>query len=281
MPIQVVTDSTCDLPASVVQELGIRVIPLYIHVGTEQYLDGLELSREDFYRGLPGYAEPPTTAAPGIDAFGDVYEQLAAEGATGIVSIHISETLSNVANVAQLAAQRITSVPVTVIDSGQLTMGVGFEVLRAVEVARAGGTMAEVVAAVRDLIPRTHTFAALSTVEFLRRSGRLTQFQAGLATVLGILPLLRMHNGVAEMEKVRTQGRAVRRLLQLLSDVGQLQELAVVHTNAPQKAVQLHERAQALIPSGIEPVYAQVTPVIGAHIGPGAVGFVAVVRSNS
>jgi DegV family protein with EDD domain len=281
VPIQVVTDSTCDLPGSVVQELGIRVIPMYLHIGTVDYLDGVDLSREDFYAGLPGYGQPPTTAAPGIDAFGGIYEQLAVEGATGIVSIHISETLSNVVNVARLAAQRIKSVPVTVIDSGQLTMGVGFEVLRAVEVARAGGTMEEVVAAVRDLIPRTQTFAALSTVEFLRRSGRLTQFQAGLATVLRILPLLRMHNGVAEMEKVRTQERALRRVLQLLSDAGPLQELAIVHTNAPQKAVELHERAQALIPSYIEPIYAQVTPVIGAHIGPGAVGFVAVARSGS
>jgi DegV family protein with EDD domain len=281
VPIKVVTDSTCDLPASVVQEYDIRVIPMYIHIGTKDYLDGVELSRQEFYEGLPGYAEPPTTAAPGIDAFARIYEQLVEEGATGIVSIHISETLSNVVNVAQLAAQRITSVPVTVIDSGQLTLGVGLEVVRAVEAARAGGTMEEVVAAVRDLIPRTHTFAALSTVEFLRRSGRLTQFQAGLATVLRILPLLKMHNGVAEMEKVRTRERAIRRLLQLLSEVGPVQDLAIVHTNAPQKAVELHERAQAMIPSYIEPIYAQVTPVIGAHIGPGAVGFVAVARSGS
>jgi DegV family protein with EDD domain len=281
MSIRVVTDSTCDLPEQVVEEYGIRVMPLFIHIGTGEYLDGVELSREDFYEGLPGYKEPPTTAAPGIEAFGGIYEQLAEEGATGIVSIHIAEALSNVVNVARLAAQKTTAVPVTVIDSGQLTLGVGFEVLRAAQLAGAGAKMEEVVAAVRDMIPRTHTFAALSTVEFLRRSGRLTQFQAGLATVLRILPLLKMHKGVAEMEKVRTQERAVRRLLQLLSDVGPLQELAVVHTNAPQKAHELHERARALIPARIEPIYAQVTPVIGAHIGPGAVGFVAVARTES
>jgi DegV family protein with EDD domain len=278
MPIRIVTDSTCDLPDEVVQEHGIRVVPMYIHIGTTDYLDGIDISREQFYQELPNLDEPPTTAAPGIDAFAQTYEKLAEEGATGIVSIHISETLSNVVNVAHLAAQRVESVPVTVIDSGQLTLGVGFEALRAAEVARAGGSLEEVVAAVQHLIPRTHTFAALSTVEFLRRSGRLTQFQAGLATVLRILPLLKMHNGTAEMEKVRTRDKAMKRLLQLLSEVGPLERLAIVHTNAPQKAAALHERARSLIPAGIEPVYGQVTPVIGSHIGPGAVGFVATAR---
>ena len=125
MSIRIVTDSTCDLPESVVQEHGIRVMPLYIHIGTKDYLDGVELSREEFYNGLPTYESPPTTAAPGIGAFTQVYEQLAAEGATGIVSIHISETLSNVVNVAQLAAQKTETIPVRVIDSGQLSLGVG------------------------------------------------------------------------------------------------------------------------------------------------------------
>jgi DegV family protein with EDD domain len=278
MSIQIVTDSTCDLPESVVQEHGIRVVPLYVHIGTEEYLDGVELSREDFYKGLPTYESPPTTAAPGIDAFTQVYEQLAAEGATGIVSIHISETLSNVVNVAQLAAQRMEAIPVKVIDSGQLTLGVGLMGLAAARVSQAGGTMDEVVAAVQDLMPRTHTFAALSTVEFLRRSGRLTQFQSGLATLLKILPLLKMYSGVAEMERVRTRERAIRRLLQLVHDLGPLEQLAIVHTNAPQEAAALHRRAQVLIPEGTEPIYAQVTSVIGAHIGPGAVGFVCVTQ---
>ena len=278
MSIRIVTDSTCDLPESVVQEHGIRVMPLYIHIGTKDYLDGVELSREEFYKGLPTYESPPTTAAPGIGAFAQVYEQMAAEGATGIVSIHISETLSNVVNVAQLAAQKTETIPVRVIDSGQLSLGVGLMGLAAARVSQAGGTMDEVVAAVQDLMPRTHTLAALSTVEFLRRSGRLTQFQSGLATLLKILPLLKMHSGVAEMERVRTRERAIQRLLQLVHDLGRLEQLAIVHTNAPQEAAALHRRAQPLIPEGTEPIYAQVTSVIGAHIGPGAVGFVCVTQ---
>lgn len=276
MSIRIVTDSTCDLPQSLVDDFGIQVMPLYIHIGTAEYLDDIDISREEFYQGLPGYKEHPTTAAPGINAFLEVYKGLAAEGATGVLSLHISETLSNVVNVARLAAQQMTAVPVTVMDSGQLSLGLGMQARAAAQVATAGGSMDEVVATVQELVPRTYTFAALSTVEFLRRSGRLTQFQSGLATLLRILPLLKMNKGVAEMEKVRTRKKALQRLLTLVSDLGPLRTLALVHTNAPQEAAALHQQALHLIPPGTEPIYGQVTPVIGAHIGPGAVGFVAI-----
>ena len=128
------------------------------------------------------------------------------------------------------------------------------------------------------MIPRTHTFASLSTVEFLRRSGRLSQFQSGLATVLKILPLLKMHRGVAEMEKTRTEGRGLKRLLALLLEQFPVEQVAVVHTNALSKAQSLYERARPLLGEIAEPIYGSVTPVIGAHIGPGAVGFVCVAQ---
>jgi len=278
MSVRIVTDSTCDLPGSVIEALGLRVVPLYIHIGNTDYLDGVDMSREQFYSGLPTFPSHPTTAAPSIEVFEGVYQELASEGASGIVSIHIAESLSNVVNVARLAAQRFTDVPVRVIDSGQLTLGVGLEAVAAVRAAEAGATIEEVERLVKDMIPRTHTFAALSTVEFLRRSGRLTQFQFGLATVLKILPLLKMHRGVAEMEKVRTEERATKRLLTLLMEQSPVEQLAVVHTNAPLKASALYERAKPLIGELSEPIYGSVTPVIGAHIGPGAVGFVCVQR---
>jgi len=278
MTVGIVTDSTCDLPRDVVEALDLRVVPLYIHIGDTEYLDGVDMSREQFYHGLPTFASPPTTAAPGIETFERLYEQLASEGAEGIVSIHIAESLSNVLSVARLAAKRISGVPVRVVDSGQLTLGVGLETVAAAEAARAGATIDEVVQVVEGMIPRTHTFAALSTVEFLRRSGRLTQFQSSLATVLKILPLLKMHEGVAEMEKIRTEGRATKRLLTLLGQQQPIERLAVVHTNAPLKARALYERAKPLLGEISEPMYGSVTPVIGAHIGPGAVGFVCVTR---
>ena len=281
MSVRVVTDSTCDLPRDVIEALDLRVVPLYIHIGNTEYLDGVDMSREQFYRGLATFPSQPTTAAPGVETFERLYEQLASEGAEGIVSIHIAESLSNVLNVARLAAQKMKDVPVRVIDSGQLTLGVGLEAMAAAEAAQAGATVDEVVQVVEAMIPRTHTFAALSTVEFLRRSGRLSQFQFGLATVLKILPLLKMHQGVAEMEKVRTEDRATKRLLTLLREQRPIERLAMVHTNAPLKARALHERAKPLLGEISEPIYGSVTPVIGAHIGPGAVGFVCVTRQGS
>jgi DegV family protein with EDD domain len=281
MSVRIVTDSTCDLPNHTVEALGLRVLPLYIHVGNTDYLDGVDMSREQFYSGLPTFPSHPTTAAPGIEVFERMYNELASEGADGILSIHIAESLSNVVNVARLAAQRVSRLPVRVIDSGQLTLGVGLEAMAAAQAAQAGATLEEVERLVQDMIPRTHTFAALSTVEFLRRSGRLTQFQSGLATVLKILPLLKMHRGVAEMEKIRTEQRAITRVLMLLRERLPIERLAVVHTNAPFKAKALYERAKPMLAEIPEPIYGSVTPVIGAHIGPGAVGFVCVERKRS
>jgi DegV family protein with EDD domain len=279
--VRIVTDSTCDLPEAVVASEGIRVIPLYVNVGSKGYLDGVQLSRDEFYQQLPTYPVSPTTAAPGIETMKRAYDELAAEGATGIVSIHISQSLSNTVDVARLAAQDTTSVPVTVIDSGQLTLGVGLAAVAAARAAAKGATVPDVVDVVRDHVSRTYTFAALSTVEFLRRSGRLSRFQSGLASVLRIIPLLKMHVGEPEMEKVRTHRRAVERVRQLAADVAPLETLAIVHTNALDRAEDMHTSVQGLIPPGTEPLYGQVTPVIGAHIGPGAVGLVCISTSRA
>ena len=278
MPVSIVTDSACDLPPCMVEALDLTVVPLYINIGTTDYLDGIDMSREEFYNGLPSFPSHPTTAAPGIDAFEKVYEKLASEGAEGIVSIHVAESLSNVLNVARLAAQRVKDVAVRVIDSGQLTLGVGLEAVAAARAAQAGATIDEVTQVVEGMIPHTHTFAALSTVEFLRRSGRLTQLQSGLATVLKILPLLKMHRGIVEMERIRTEKHANERLLVLLREQLPIDQVALVHTNAPLKAQALYERAKPMLGEIPKPIYGSVTPVIGAHIGPGAVGFVCVAR---
>jgi DegV family protein with EDD domain len=275
MSIRIVTDSNCDLPAETISRHGISVVPLYINIGNKSYVDGIDLSRQEFYRNLPGYERHPTTSVPGQGKFQAVYDRLAGEGATGILSIHIAVSLSAVVNSARLGAQE-SAVPVRVFDSGQLTLGTGLQVLAAAEAAAAGATMEEIVAMVDDLASRTHTFAALDTVEFLRRSGRLSRLQSSLASVLNIKPILKMHRGEMDMERVRTRRRSLQRLLELVSDLGPLEQLALVHTGAPERAQALHQQAFSLFPVGKEVLSAEVTPVIGAHVGPGAVGFAAV-----
>ena len=276
MTIGIVTDSTCDLPDSLAATLGIGIVPLYINFGKESYLDGIQMSRRAFYERLAVGSVHPTTAVPGLGVFGKAYADLAAAGATAIVSIHVGERLSNVVTVARMAADDNPPVPVTVVDSGNLTLGVGLMALRAAELSKAGGSLDDILSTVQDLRKRTYCFAALSTLEFMRRSGRISWLQAGLGGWLQVKPILKMHDGAVSTERVRTRPKAVQRLIDLVTELGPLSDLMVVHTNAPDEAARLRQNTAYLFPAGREPLTAQVTPVIGAHIGPGVVGFVAV-----
>jgi len=274
MTIKVVTDSTCDLPEEIIAEYGITVVPLYINFGNQSYLDGVELSRKEFYERLPDSDPPPTTAIPGPQMVLQAYEKLAAEGATEILSIHISVSLSGTVNVARLAAQE-ASVPVTVLDSGTLSMGTGFLVWTAAEAAAEGRPMDEIVALLEEQGSRTRVFAALDTLEFLRRSGRMNRVMAALGGWLQMKPLLKMYDGNPTAEKVRTTEHATNRLISLLSDLVPLEKVALVHTHALDRAEELRQKVQHLLPEG-ELLSVDITPVFGTHLGPGAVGFACV-----
>jgi len=272
LSIRIVTDSTCDLPEATTNEYGITVVPLYVNIGSQGYLDGVDLSREEFYERLPDYDPPPTTAAPGPERFRRIYEGLAADGATEILSIHISVSLSAVVDAARSGAQETKAVPVTVFDSRQLSLGTGFLVVAAAKAAAEGCSMAEIIASLEALTLRTYVFAALDTLEFLRRSGRMNGTVAGLGNLLQIKPLLKMHDGNPTAERVRTSSRAIKRLISLLIDLAPLEQVAIVHSYAPDKGEHLRQLVQHLLPAGEVPSV-NLTPVIGAHIGPGAVGF--------
>ena len=272
MSIRIVTDSTCDLPEDTVAEYRITVVPLYINVGGQGYLDGVELTREEFYERLPDYDPPPTTATPGPEQFRQAYDALAAEGASEILSIHISETLSATVNSARLGAQATESVPVTVIDSGSLSLGMGFLTMAAARLVALGRSLQEIVPLLEDQISRTHVFAALDTLEFLRRGGRMNRALATVGSWLQMKPLLRMHAGEAIAERVRTTEAATKRLVELLGELVPLEQVALVHTHALERAADLLERVSHLLPEGTI-MSVDITPVFGTHLGPGAVGF--------
>jgi DegV family protein with EDD domain len=274
--VGIVTDSNCDLPLEQIEKFGIEVVPLYINIGTDSYLDGIEMSRAEFYEGLPIFATHPTTAVPGEVVFLKAYERLASRGAKAILSIHISESLSGIVDVARQSAKRFKAVPVSVFDSGNLTLGTGLQVLAAARAAAEGSSVPEIIAMLQDQRRRTYCFAGLDTLEFLRRSGRLSRFQWGLGSILRLKPILKMHDGQAEMERVRTRSRSLERVVELATELGPLEEIALVHTHAPEEAEALRQRASHLFPAGEDPMRAEVTPVIGSHIGPGAVGVVCI-----
>lgn len=275
MSIRIVTDSTCDLPQATIDRYGITVLPLHINFGRESVLDGVEISRAEFYARLPDCNPAPTTAAPGVDFFKQAYEKLAQAGATEILSIHISATLSAVTDVARVAAQDYRRVPVTVVDSQQLSGGVGFVVEAAAQAVAEGLPLQGVLARIEERIRRTHVFAALDTLEYLKRSGRMNGVIAGLGSLLQLKPILRMHQGKAGAERVRTSTRAMARLVEILREVGPVTQAVLLHAHAPERASQLYALARPLLPTG-ELLSVEITPVIGAHIGPGAVGLAVV-----
>ncbi|MDK2981193.1 MAG: hypothetical protein PWQ55_1540 [Chloroflexota bacterium] len=273
MKISIVTDSTADLPRDVVERHDIGVVPLYINIGEDSYLDGVSMTRKEFYLGLPHFKHHPATAVPGIDSFVNAFEHALESGADAIISLHISKTLSNTVDVAHLAAEKIKDIPVHVLDTGNLSLGVGLLARRAALMAEAGEKVKSILEEISDKAHRTYTFAVLSTLEFLRRSGRLSNLQFGLGSLLVLRPIIKMNDGVTDLEKTRTNSGSMRRLLELVEEKGQLEELAFVHTHAPDKVARLQEEAAYLVPAGLKAMVGEVTPVIGSHIGPGAVGF--------
>ena len=272
MTIKIVTDSTCDLPQSVIEELDITVLSMYINIGDQGYLDGVEISRTEFYTKLPDYPAHPTTGTPGPESFRQAFQKLADEGADEILSIHISETLSATVQVVRQAAAEFNQVPVTVRDGGQLSLGTGIQVETAARMAQQGKSIEEILAALDDLGSRTFVTAALDTLEFLRRSGRMNMILTGIGSLLQLKPILTMKEGDAGSERVRTFAKAEARLIAMLQERVPIERFALLHTNAAEKAEALRKRIAHLLPD-IEVISMDITPVLGAHIGPGAVGY--------
>jgi DegV family protein with EDD domain len=278
MTIRIVTDSTCDLPPEIVRKHGIGVVPLYIHAGGRDYQDGVDLSRSEFYKRLPSFHPAATTAVPSPEVFRRVYEQMADAGATEVLSIHISVKLSAMAEIAREAAKLTAAIPVTVFDSRQLRLGMGFQVLAAADAAAAGRTIPEILALLEKQIARTHVFAALDTLDFMRRSGRMHFALATIGTILQIKPLLKMYDGEPTAERVRTRSGAVKRLIELLLESGPYERAAILHSAAADRARELLEEIRNLLPSG-EVWMEEINPVIGTHIGPGVIGFACISKA--
>lgn len=273
MTVRIVTDSTSDLPLALAEEYGIQVIPSYVNIGKESYRDLVDLSRSEFYEKLPTYPRVPTTAAPAAAVFGESYRQMIGEGATAIISIHVAATLSAMCNSARLGAAEITEIPVHVFDSRQITMGLGLLALLAARAAAEGLPVEAILQRLEDAVPRTHVFATLDTLEYLRRSGRVSWTEFRLGTLLRIKPMLHVYEGeVLSLERVRTRSRALSQLQEHVAALGPLQEVALVYTQDLDGLVAWREMVRPCFPHGSEPVAVEVTPAIGAHIGPNALG---------
>ena len=276
MKIGIVTDSTSDIPAYLVEEHHIQVVPTILILEGKEYADGSGITREEFYTRLPSLRTPPTTAAPSIGDFTTPYETLLAQGCDHIISIHAASQLTTIVNVARQAAKEFPD-KVTCIDSGSLSLGLGFQVLAAAEESETD--LKSALDAIASTRKRLQVSAALDTMEYLKRSGRVPGAVATLGGLLSIKPMIELIDGeVKPIGAVRTTKQADERILNFLLGLGDLERLAILHTNAEPRARQLlnelMNRVRKSIPRDI--LFVNVTAVIGTHLGPNGLGFAAV-----
>ncbi len=283
MAVQIVTDSTADLPKEVAQRMGITVVPLNVQFGTQVYRDGLDMEAEEFYQRLQKANPLPTTSQPSVGAFLECYRHLAARGEP-IVSIHVSSKLSGTWNSAQQARQHpdVVSgrVPIEVVDSESVSMGLGLIVLAAAEAAAAGESLQEVVKTARQAAAKTRVLFLVDTLEYLQRGGRIGKAQAFLGSVLNIKPLLEVREGeVLPVERVRTRSKALERLSSLVQDLGPATSLAVGYSTTRDEAQALAQRLAPQLATG-KPHVIRIGPVVGTYAGPGCVGVGAICKGS-
>jgi DegV family protein with EDD domain len=273
----VVTDSTAYLPPEVVDRFGIEVVPLYVVLAGRSGREGSEVSSAEVARSLAVRGGHVSTSRPTPGDFIAVYRRLLDGGADRIVSVHLSAELSGTWDAARVAAGQVGEHLVTVLDSRSAAMGTGFAVLAAARASAAGSSADQVALAARTTAAGTRTFFVVDTLEHLRRGGRIGPAAALLGSALAVKPVLHVAGGqVVPLERVRTFGRALNRLVQRAVDVAGDRPVsaAVHHLAAPERARRLAELLAARLPGLQELHVSELGAAVGAHVGPGAVGVV-------
>lgn len=269
--LRILTDSTCDLPETLIRRHRITVVPAYINSGTRSWRDEVELTRADFYRDLATYRPYPTTSAPPPAEFAGFYQEAAADGATEMISLHVAGSLSSIIDASRLgAAEADSGVPVHFVDSGQLSLGLGFQVLAAARLAEKGVKAQAIIARLAELQKRVVVYALIDSLDSLRRSGRVNWLQMRVGNLINLKLLLRVHQGKVEsIGRVRTRTKAINALVEIVAAQGPYQQIAFLNTDAADFASFQHKITAVL--SGREERFAAVAgPAIGAHVGSGA-----------
>jgi len=270
MTIKIVTDSSADLPAELVQELGITVVPLYVRFGEEVYRDRVDITEDEFYQRLLHDPVHPSTIQPTPQDFVDVYQKLSPE-ADGIVSIHISGKLSGTCNSALRGKELVEKAcPIEVVDSQMTTMALGLLAIVAATAAKGGEGLDKVVAEVKGTIPNMHFLALFDTLKYLLLGGRIGKAKALLGSVLKVKPLITLKDGeVVPAGQARSRSKGIERLLDFVKNAKNIQDLAVVYNTTPEEAQVLAERIGSIFPK--EQIrLATIGPMLGVHTGPGA-----------
>jgi len=270
MTIKIVTDSSADLPAQLVQELGITIVPLYVRFGEKVYRDRVDISEDEFYQRLLHDPVHPSTIQPTPQDFTNVYQKLSPE-ADGVVSIHISAKLSGTCNSALQGKEMVEKgCPIEVVDSQTTSMGLGLIAIAAATVAKAGGDLPAVMEAAKQAVPNIHLLFLLDTLEYLLRGGRIGKAKALLGSILNVKPVLALKDGeVVPAGQARSRAKGIDRLFDFAKSASNIQDLAVVYNTTPDEAQALRERMGTIFDK--EQIrLSRVGPMLGVHVGPGA-----------
>jgi DegV family protein with EDD domain len=281
MPVRIVTDSTADLTPELTRGLGITVVPVYVRFGHESYRDGIDISREEFYKRLVTSPVHPTTSQPTPADFAQVYRELSRE-TDKIVSIHVSGRLSGTYNSALQGKELAeTKCDIKVIDSESVTMGLGIITLAAARLAKSGESLQKVTDDIKQAIHNTHLLGLFDTLRYLLLGGRIGKARALLGGILNVKPLLTLRDGeLHPIGNVRTRVKGIERLSDFAKNTLGIQELAVVHTTTPDEASKLKDHLSSLVDTSRLHL-AGLTPALGVHTGPGLLAVVLRKKSTS
>jgi len=271
MSVAIVTDSTACLHPDDAEREGISVVPLKVIIGEETFTEGCGLSGDEIAKALKA-KKPVSTSRPTPEEFLEVYESLASDGADEIVSIHLSAKVSGTLDAATVAGKR-SPVPVTVVDSTQIGLALGFAAGRAARARDAGGVASSMAAAARSAGEASTTLLYVDTLEYLRRGGRVGALGALVGSALAVKPILAIRDGmVVPLERVRTSAKAMARLEALTVAAGRAAEhgfdIGIQHLAAKDVADAFAEKLATAL--GRDRVAVdEISAVLGAHTGPG------------
>jgi len=276
--LKILTDSTCDLPADLLQQHDIRIIPINIQFGTESYEEDVTIDRSGFYRKVDEMQMIPTTSQPSAGRFAQVYREMAAEGADPILSIHVTSRLSGTYQSAELARQMVADdVTVHTFDSASGSSGLGFMAVEAARLAEASKSVASILQRLEEIRPRMRILFTMADLRYAQMSGRVGKLKGTLASVLDLKPIVGMDDGVIDVvAQVRARKKAVARILALMeNEIGTAApvNLAVMHAEAPEEGQNLLQQARKRFNCQLSFLQDLAVSLV-ANLGPGTLGLI-------
>lgn len=272
MTIRIVTDSSCDLPSDLIQQHGITVLPCYVVVDDQTFKDGLEIQPDDFYRRLQAEGRTPTTAQPTVADFQEIYRDLVGQGHQ-VLSIHVSGKLSGTLNSAEQAKASLEDgSSVEIIDSQLASIPLGLAILDAAAMAANSSDVHELAGKVRQGLDAHHGYFALDTLEYLHKGGRIGKARAFMGSILHVKPILKLQDGEAHpVERPRNRDRAMRRLVELIQELGAARRMAVIYSTDSARMAELKQQLVGILPAD-QIIEARFGSTLGTYIGPDALG---------